>query len=191
MTRTLITLLATAALLLPSQLASAAPSPSTLDPRVKTTLDKLGLSQLIAAEPSTPTPDPRVKTALDKLGLKYQVDKDGDFKIVMKTSESRTQLAWILSRTQKIGSLEIRRMFSAAYKSSGPISESIANQLLMDSSRRKLGAWQAIETKNTHIALFISKIAANGSKDDLLASLQITMATADEMEQTLTSKDEF
>lgn len=148
-------------------------------------------SQIATAEPNTAAADPRVKAALEKLGLKYQIDSDGDFKVVMKVDDERTQVAWIMSKTQKLGNLEVRRVVSPAYKSTSPIPEAIANQLLIDSSRRKLGAWQAIEDKNTYLALFTTKIAADSSAKDLGTSLQVTLFTADAMEKTLTGKDDF
>ena len=46
--------------------------------------------------------DARVKAALDKLGWKYQVDQDGDYKLLMKVG-GRSQVVYILSKTETLG----------------------------------------------------------------------------------------
>jgi hypothetical protein len=148
-------------------------------------------TQIAPAQNSAQSGDTRVKAALDKLGLKYEVDKDGDFKIVMKVEGGRTQLAWITSNTEKFGGMEIRQVFSPGYKSNGNLPSDIANQLLTDNARKKLGAWQTFKSDQTSLAVFSAKIAANGSAAELSDSLEAVLYSADEMEKTLTRKDDF
>src|SRR5207342_782892 len=60
-------------------------------------------------------PDKIVKAQLDSKSLKYEVDKDGDFKVVYQTTGGRTQLAYVRSTTNSYGSLKIREIWSPGY----------------------------------------------------------------------------
>ncbi|GAP94879.1 hypothetical protein NIES2104_13960 [Leptolyngbya sp. NIES-2104] len=146
----------------------------------------------IAQTRNTPTGDARVKAALDKAGLKYEVDRDGDFKLVMELPNDRTQLVFVRSETQKLNdNYEIREIISPAFKSDGALSSEIANRLLTDSAKKKLGGWQTISDGNSSIAIFCSKVMANSNAESLVASIQATVLTADDMEKQLTNKDDF
>jgi len=160
---------------------------------IASTVALLALSSQIAPAQtaSKSTGDPRVKAALEKLGLKYEVDEDGDFKVGMKFDDGRTQVAWITSQTEQLGKMEIREVSSAAYRSNGPISDKIANQLLADSAQKKLGAWQTFNNGKTYVAVFSAKIDASGSPEMLESSLRVVLYSADSMEKTLTNKDDF
>jgi hypothetical protein len=149
-------------------------------------------TQFTLAQPSTPAKgDPRVKAVLDQQGLKYEIDNNGDFKLEIQMEGNRTQLVWIESATEQVGGMEIRYMLSPAYKTKGTLSAEVANKLLADSASKKLGAWQVFKGNDSSVAIFCSKVAANSNPADLVASLQITLNSADEMEKTLSSKDDF
>jgi hypothetical protein len=135
--------------------------------------------------------DPRVKAALDKLGWKYEIDKDGDFKVGIKFQDGRTQLAWITSSTETLGNLEIRQVMSPGYRTDGALSAQIANQLLIDNTHKKLGAWQTFSTEKASLAVFSAKIPADSNPETLQSSLQAVLHSADAMEKTLTGKDVF
>jgi len=148
-------------------------------------------TQITSAQASKPAGDPRIKAALDQQGFKYEIDEDGDFKLGMKLANGRTQLAWIRTTTEQVSGMEIRGILSPGYKAKGTLSAAVANQLLADSANKKLGAWQVFKNKDTALAVFCSRVAANTSPDDLIASLQLTLRSADEMEKTLSGKDDF
>jgi hypothetical protein len=139
---------------------------------------------------TTKTPDSRVKRLLEKLEIKYTVDKDGDFIVVFDMGEDRSQKAFICSSTQQYRDLEIRTIFSAGYESviENTLPSNVANRLLEQNHRIKLGAWAKIG----NIAVFESKIDANADADTLLAVLNFTLEVADEMEKELMKdKDQF
>jgi hypothetical protein len=140
----------------------------------------------------TPQPDARVKAALDAGGLKYEVDKDGDFKIVLDLGEGRTQVAFISSKTDKIQGLEIREIFSAAYIVEGALPGDVSNKLLLASRTRTIGAWEVMKTGNSQLVVFSTKIQSSISPVDLKTSIIYTMVSADKMEKELTNgKDTF
>jgi hypothetical protein len=144
-----------------------------------------------AVAQAAPTPDSRIKDALDKLGLKYEVTKSGNYKVIFKVSDNRTQVVTIVSKTEKVDGLEIREIISPAYVTQGDVNATISNQLLKDSSRRKLGAWGILRTDSESFAFFTSKVDANQTAADLKTSLLLTLYAADEMEKSLTQEDKF
>lgn len=140
------------------------------------------------------TADPRVKAALDKAGLKYEVTTDGDFKVLMRFDDTRTQIILINSNTEKLKetNLEIREVYSAAYKTNGNLPPEVANQLMKDSQKRKIGAWELISMSNgTSMAIFNAKVGADISGDNLEKVISLVGVRADVMEKELTSEDKF
>jgi hypothetical protein len=140
------------------------------------------------------TADPRIKAALDKAGLQYEVTSDGDFKVVFKFEDKRTQLILINSNTERLKetNMEIREIYSVAYKTSGNLPVEVANQLMKDSQKRKIGAWELINTNSgTSLAIFDAKIGADISNDNLMKVMRLVAIRADNMEQELTGEDKF
>ncbi|MEO0374592.1 MAG: hypothetical protein AAF329_08210 [Cyanobacteria bacterium P01_A01_bin.17] len=137
--------------------------------------------------------DPRVKQALDEAGMPYVILGDsGQFKVSVTLQNKRKQHVFINSETQKFGDLEIRRIHSAAYRSPGAFPPAIANQLLMDSNKKKIGNWQTVlDGKKTHYGVFTMKVDADLPASQLLKLMMETLATADKMEAELTGKDIF
>ncbi len=67
----------------------------------------------------------------------------------------------------------------------------MANELLLDSYRMKLGAWQTIQDGETYLAVFAAKVSAELDSDSLETILESISSSADEMEQKITDADEF
>ncbi len=135
--------------------------------------------------------DPRVEKILKEADLKYTVDGDGDFRLINDVGDGRTQLALILSNTSELGTLEIRQIWSIAYGSKTPFSARVANRLLEQNSRVKLGAWQVRTMGDDYVAVFSAQIAADTDRLSLLSALHAVTTTADEIEKELTGKDDY
>jgi hypothetical protein len=150
-------------------------------------------SQLIPVAPTqaAANADQRVKEALDKTGWKYEVDKDGDFKVGIKMKDGRTQIGYIISKTDKVKGLEVRRIVSVGYVAQGDLNGNVAIQLLKASSQNSFGAWQVSQNKDKTAAVFASKVNANMPPEDLDVALMANLYSADQMEQQLTNKDAF
>ena len=133
--------------------------------------------------------DPVVKKQLDSLKLKYEIDDDGDYKIVMDVGEGRTQLAYIRSNTETYGSNQVREIWSPGYKAAGDVlPEKVANRLLEYSNEVKLGGW----VKQKSYAVFVVKIPTSASASELQDALEAAVNSADEIEQEFTgTKDDF
>jgi hypothetical protein len=134
-------------------------------------------------------PDNAVKAKLDAKGIKYQIDKDGDFRIVYQLDGGRSQVAWIRSAINSFGSLKIREIWSPGYRSdSNDFSAKIANDLLARNNQVKLGAWET----QKNVAMFVVKIPADANADQLVDAVAVAVDSADEVEKEITgSKDEF
>jgi len=135
--------------------------------------------------------DSRVEQLLTAADIPFKIDEDGDFRIEQVAGEDRTQLLWVLSRTSQLGSLEIRDIWSVAYRSKEPLSAEIANRLLVANSDVKLGAWQVQEIGGEYLAIFQAQIAAETDQESLTMAMAAVMLTADAMEKELTGTDDF
>ena len=136
-----------------------------------------------------PKYDDRVGQCLRDKEIEYEIDKDGDYKVIYKIGEDRTQLCYIISDTSTLRNLEIREIWSFAYRLEGEnVPEGIANTLLRDAFKRKLGSWGILGDK----AVFVVRISANADKETLVNALELAMVVADAMEEELSGdKDEF
>ncbi|MCS7304335.1 MAG: hypothetical protein NZ602_04425 [Thermoguttaceae bacterium] len=137
------------------------------------------------------SPDQRVEKLLQEAELKYKIDEDGDFVLGNRIDDERTQLAFILSRTSQLGTMEIRQIWSIGYRSKEPIPPKIAARLLEQNGQVKLGAWQIRKMGDHYVAVFAAQIAADTDTKTLLLALHAVTTTADEMEKELTGKDDF
>jgi hypothetical protein len=148
-----------------------------------------------AAGPASPTKavgDPAVKQLLDKLKYKYEVDEEGDYRLTFsldETEDSRSQLVFVRSPVENFGSHQIREIWSPAYVSAtDEFPAKVANRLLEATQASKLGAW----AKQGRYAVFVVKLRADATADQLDDAVEAALRSADEMEQQLTpGKDEF
>ena len=133
-------------------------------------------------------PDRAVGRLLDSLEYKYEVDEDGDYRLVFDMEDDRTQLVFVRSSVENYGSHKIREVWSPGYKSPGPqFPALVANRLLEDSQESKLGSW----VKQSDIAMFVVKIDANAKADVLSDAIDAAIKSADAIELELTSQDEY
>lgn len=138
-----------------------------------------------------PTPDPRIGKQLGKLDYKYELDDQGDYKLVFGMDGDRSQLVFVISQTEEYGKHHIREIWSPAYRVKGKgkaLPADIANRLLEDTQDNKLGAW----AKQGEFAVYVVKIDARASAEELDDAINFAVSVADKMEAALTpGKDEF
>ncbi len=157
------------------------------------TLFSLLGTQLMAADGllggKTTEYDRRVETTLNETDLKFDIDKDGDFKLLLNYDDNRSQLVFVQSKTEQYKNYEIREIFAYGYKSpSSEFSASVANRLLTDNSKKKMGAWE----KRGAYAVYVIKISADADALSLKNAIQLAAICAEEMEKTITpAKDTF
>ena len=140
-------------------------------------------------EPEAPQADPLVRAQLEALGYGFEVDADGDFKLLFDLEEGRSQLAYVISGTEEYGALQVREVWSPAYRTEGdafPVD--VANRLLQASHTGKLGAW----VRQDDMAVLVVKVAAGATGAELAAAITYAIHAADGMEAELTGgQDEF
>ena len=128
------------------------------------------------------TPDPALKALLDKHKINNEIESDGYYKITFDLGGGRTQLVWIRSATDSYGSLKVREIWSPGYKLDGELSAKIANRLLEHSHSMILGGW----TKQKTYVMFVVKILATATPQQVRDAAEAAADAADEMEQELT-----
>lgn len=124
--------------------------------------------------------DASVTTRLDREGIEYQVDDDGDYKVMFNyTDEGRTQLAFVSGKTEMVAGLTIREVFSPAgvVKQDG-IGGKKALELLEGSAEMKLGSWEI----RGDVLYLVIKVLDSASSSELSSFLDIAAGTADDME---------
>jgi hypothetical protein len=148
------------------------------------------LSLSLPAPAAAATSDPIVKRLLDAKGTPFEVDEDGDYKILVSyKSEGRTQVVFVRSVVETYGKQRVREVWSYGYQGDkDQFSSLVANRLLDASNKVKLGSW----VKQGKSAVFVVKVSAESSADELDDAIDAAAAAADEMEKELTEgKDEF
>jgi hypothetical protein len=136
------------------------------------------------------TPDPTVRRMLEAKGTPFDVDSDGDYKITVNfQSEGRTQLVFVRSVVETYGKHRVREIWSYGYQGDkDQFPALVANRLLEASNRVILGSW----VKQSKSAVFVVKVSAEASADELDGAIDAAATAADEMEKELTEgKDEF
>jgi len=133
--------------------------------------------------------DDRVERILRAAELKYEIDKDGDFKLINSLDAGRSQLVFINSNTSKLGTLEIRKVWSVGFVADD-LTPAQLRKLLEANENVKLGAWLITKMSDKSLAIFSAQIAADTDKTSLLLALQAVTETADNMEKEITGKDD-
>ena len=133
--------------------------------------------------------DAHIARQLDSLGYEYEVDADGDYKMVFDLSEGRSQIVFVRSPVEEYGSLRVREIWSPGFKVEGnAFPAAVANRLLSDSNDAKIGAW----VRQGSTAMYVVKIDASASAEQLSDAISAAVSTADKLEQELTlGKDEY
>jgi len=146
-----------------------------------------GLAQAQAAV----APDDRVARQLTEAGLGYVVDDEGDYRLQFSVGDGRSQVAWVASGTAKVGDLEVRDLWSIAYRSTGQVPQEMANGLLQANAQQTLGAWQVQRSGEEYLVVFSAPVDVKTDAKTLALALDAVTKTADAMEQALTGGDVF
>lgn len=146
-------------------------------------------------DPNTEKPfkvDDRIKTVLDSLQYKYETTPDGDFKMICKIDETRTQVVFVNSSTEFFQGMEIREIFSpAAVSAPEGLTAPFLRKLLEDNFGKKLGAWQMISGSQSSLIAFTVKTGASTPADNINKIIWMVAHTADELEKEISSADNY
>ena len=135
--------------------------------------------------------DARVRKLLEQIGWTYIVDSDGDFKLVFKLEDGRSQIAYVISRSQEFNGLEVREIWAPAIRVDGDFDETLACQLLEENCRVKIGAWRLAKTPNGYLAIFSAQISVDADAHTLATVVKAVSVTADKKEHEVTGRDDL
>ncbi|EMT5434865.1 hypothetical protein WMR10_000376 [Stenotrophomonas maltophilia] len=154
----------------------------------RTLLSTLLIALAASGSAAAADADKAVARHLDKLGYTYEVDEDGDYRMVFDVEGDRTQMVYVRSAVEDFGTHNIREIWSPAYSAkTKQFPVAVANRLLEDWQDAKMGGW----VKQDTTAMFVVKIDADATADQLSDAIDAAIRTADAMELELTKKDEF
>ena len=143
-----------------------------------------------AAAKAEKAPDARVEANLKTAGLAYTLD-GGDFRLNFDLPDGRSQLVWVASSTATLDQLEIRDVWSVAYRAKGALSYEMSLRLLMENARMILGAWQVNQGADEYLVVFSAPVLATADAAMLQEVIEVVTLSADRIEKELTGKDEF
>ena len=134
--------------------------------------------------------DARVAAALEESKLAFGMD-GGDFRLKYDLDDGRSQLVWVASGTRKLDQLEIRDVWSVAYRSKGEVPADMAIHLLKENARMILGAWQVNQGKDEYLVVFSAPVSAAADASTLAEVTEVVTLSADRIEKELTGTDEY
>lgn len=129
-----------------------------------------------------------VVAALKQLGLKYEVDKDGDYRLLFDVGEGRSQAVYIRGKSEVWRGIRVLEIFSPALDLQGKLPPELASKLLLDSQNAKLGGWQMRAGPQIEYAV---KVPDDLTPEQLQDLLEYVLDSADRLEREVTGTDEF
>jgi len=153
-----------------------------------------GLAQENTAAAAVAEHDARVRERLEQTDLKFEIDEDGDFKLLFEYDDDRSQIVFINSETETYEDLEIREIWAVGYvpdEENGKVPADVSANLIRANSQIKMGAWQVQKLGDKEVGVFRATISANADKETILDTLRLVGISADEKEAELLGSDDL
>ncbi|MEQ1498641.1 MAG: hypothetical protein ABL914_08250 [Novosphingobium sp.] len=143
----------------------------------------MGVAMAAALAPAvTQAEDNSVKRKLDSMGQKYEIDKDGDFKMTFKFSEdNRTQVVFVSGKVEEAAPLMIRQVFGPVANVEDDNIKSKALDLLRDNFGLRIGAYEI----SGDYLIFNVKLHDGASVKELEKAIHLVAGVADEKEKEI------
>lgn len=139
----------------------------------------------------TQAEDNSVKRRLDAVGQKYEIDKDGDFKMTFTFNEDkRSQIVFVAGAPYEVaGGMQVRNVFAPLAKiDEDKIAGARAVELLKDNNTFKIGAYEV----EGNIVLLSLKVPDSATPQQLQKAVQMAASVADEKEKAISgTRDTF
>lgn len=137
----------------------------------------------------TQAEDNSVKRKLDSLGQKYEIDKDGDFKMTFQFSEDkRTQIVFVSGHVEEAAPLMIRQVFAPVAQVDDDKIDAKALDLLRDNFGLKVGAFEV----DGNYLIYNIKLNDGASEKELQKAIHLAAGVADEKEKEISgARDTF
>lgn len=156
-------------------------------------------SQPLGLPPATSSPaasshdaDERVARALESEQFEYEINDNGNYRVVVKFSEdNRTQLTIIGSKTQTWRGVHWRKVWSKAFQVKGQISHKQALDLLADGDGRVFGGWCIEQSDGQTRVYYQTSVPADASPAELHHAISLVAGVADDMEKKVLKTDAY
>ena len=126
---------------------------------------------------------PSVEARLEARDLKYEIDGEGDFRLVMSLREdSRSHLVVVSARTERLDDIDIREVFAPAARIADGIDGDKALELLAESRTNKIGGWEL----GGDVLYYVIKMPDDIDARQLEMLIGLAATAADELEMALT-----
>jgi hypothetical protein len=137
----------------------------------------------------TQAEDSSIKRRLDGVGQKYEIDKDGDFKITLSfTEDKRSQIVFVEGTPYDVAGVQVRNIFAPVAKVDEDGVAGKAVELLKANNGYKLGAYE-IEGS---ILILSLKIPEAATGEQLQKAVRLAASVADNKEIELSgARDTF
>ncbi len=132
----------------------------------------------------------RIESLLKLANLKYEIDKDGNYKLRYDMGHGRTQTIWAFANKEKQDEYELVYLMSYAYH--GTLTKPQAIELLSDG--RKVGSWGIQKDTDDSEKVYVkfrAMIPLSISPTDFRTCCGVISAVADELEKKWTDSDRF
>ena len=146
--------------------------------------------QVAGQTAATKRGDARVTKALNQIKVPFEL-KNNVYEVTFNWTDKRTQQVFIVSETDNIYGFEMRGVFSYAMASDNPLSQEAANRLLQQNGDGT-GAWSVMKMDDgKFVVMKMTYVPADADGKKLKDAISSVAELADEMEKSLTNKDEF
>jgi hypothetical protein len=138
--------------------------------------------------------DASVKKTLDKADLKYEIDDDGDFKLVIGLGEGRTQLVFVYSSVLTYEGVTVRTIMSPLMvaETREELSADLLYQVLVENGENKIGSWEIIEAPDgKRMVQYVVKVPTDLNADDLRSMIGLAAVAADQVEKKTSTEDTY
>lgn len=132
--------------------------------------------------------NPAIERLLREQKLNFEVDDDGDYKMLFETGEGRSQLVFVRSEFQCYKDYQTIHVFSVAYV--GGLTKPMMADLL--TRQHKVGAWVVERPNETgkFAVLFVAQLPADIKATDFESCIRVVADTADALEREWSDVDE-
>lgn len=146
---------------------------------------------------SNPIYDTKIKKLLEKEKLSFEIDKDGDFKILfplkLEGEDVVWENIWIISRLKEHNNIQVRELFGLVINLPETISPSLLESLMMDSyNNRFFGSWVVIQKEGRfNFLAYLVKIPLGSlNKNNLNCILEEIAYSISSMREVLLTSQE-
>lgn len=145
---------------------------------------------LALAAPGANAADPALEALLKAADIPFEIDEDGDYKIVYDWSkEKRSQLVYVSGTAEDLAGVKLYKIFSPAkVMDDAGIDPALSKRLLGENAGYKFGGWE-IAGKTLY---FRGNVQAGTPAAQFETLVSVVAGTADDMELELTpGKDDL